>query len=718
MNSLLRLKNHHILTSAFVACFVMAVFVAIAAPRVGATSAAGFNAGRIIEDTVFTNTSSMNAQQIQDFLNFQNPNCDTQGTRPSEFGGGTRAQWGAAHGHPAPFVCLKDYSENSQTAAQIIFATAQQYQINPQVLIVLLQKEQGLVLDTWPLDTQYRTATGYGCPDTAPCDSQYYGLTNQLQWSGKMFRAILNNSPTWYTPYILGNNTIQWSPDGACGSSTVNIENRSTQALYNYTPYRPNQAALNAGYGAGDNCSAYGNRNFYLYFIDWFGSTSGRPFDAQYIQQSAYPNMKQNDTKQVFIEMRNVGTNFWKDQTTSFPGAPAIKVATAAPINRGSYFQDGSWVAYNRPTATLAAVYESDGTTLASDQHTVFPGQLGKYVFTLHSYDNTPQAVYSDWYQLVAEGDPGWDIRGGKFFLNVNVNNTMRAAAFHKESAFPVANPGTKKNLFFEFQNTGTLLWKDQTTSFPGAPAIKLATSGPVNRLSYFQDPTWLSASRPTGTLAAVYESDGTTLATDQHTVFPGQIGRYGFTANIPSYIATGTYREWFQLVAEGDPSWNMQGGAAFLDITVNSNPQAAFVSQSPYPTITAGQKKTVYFRYKNTGNVLFNSNSPAVHTSLTTTLSFATTTPINRASAFVDSTWTSASRPNTKFSNVYTDSGSTKSGDQMTAWPGQEFTYEFVLNVPLGTAPGIYREWFQPVREGAYPWDIGGTVFLDVTVN
>jgi len=234
-----------------------------------------FKAGRIIEDNVFTNSISMSPTQIQSFLNGKVPSCDTWGAQTSEFGGGTRRQWAEARGYSAPFTCLKDYVEGGNSAAQIIYNIAQQYQINPQVLIVLLQKEQGLVTDTWPTSTQYKTATGYGCPDTAACDSQYFGLTNQLSWSAKMFRAILNNSPTWYTPYNLGNNFIRWSPTSSCGGSTVNIENRSTQALYNYTPYQPNASALAAGYGTGDGCGAYGNRNFYLYFRDWFGYNSG-----------------------------------------------------------------------------------------------------------------------------------------------------------------------------------------------------------------------------------------------------------------------------------------------------------------------------------------------------------------------------------------------------------------------------------------------------------
>lgn len=236
----------------------------------------GFNPGNIISENIFTNSQSMTAAQIQTFLNSKVTSCDTNGTlRATEYGRGdlTHAQYAAMRGwSPPPYTCLKDYSEGGKVAAQIIYDAAQEFNINPQVLIVLLQKEQSLITDTWPLATQYRTATGYGCPDTAACDSQYFGLTNQIRWAARMFRAIMNNSPTWYTPYVLGNNYIQYNPNASCGGSTVNIVNRSTQALYNYTPYQPNASALSAGYGTGDACGAYGNRNFYLYFSDWFGS--------------------------------------------------------------------------------------------------------------------------------------------------------------------------------------------------------------------------------------------------------------------------------------------------------------------------------------------------------------------------------------------------------------------------------------------------------------
>lgn len=252
---------------------LIAIAFALTQPAKQADALSGFNPANIIDDGVFTSKNSLSTPQIQAFLNGKVSSCDTNGTLPAaEFGRSdlTHAQYAASRGWSAPpYTCLKDYVETGKSSAQIIYDAAQEFSINPQILIVLLQKEQSLVTDTWPLSSQYRTATGYGCPDTAPCDSQYFGLTNQIRWAARMFRAIIDDSPTWYTPYELGNNYIQYSPDSNCGGSVVNIQNRATQALYNYTPYQPNQAALDAGWGTAP-CGAYGNRNFYLYFTSWF----------------------------------------------------------------------------------------------------------------------------------------------------------------------------------------------------------------------------------------------------------------------------------------------------------------------------------------------------------------------------------------------------------------------------------------------------------------
>jgi hypothetical protein len=235
----------------------------------------GFEAGNIMSDTVMGNKDSLTEAQIQSFLKSKNACNDSDYSKYQRYSAaGYSYSWKNGH-----FVCMADEifgsnglpASEGQSAAHIIWQAAQDYSINPQVLIVLLQKEQGLITDTWPNHGQYRTATGFGCPDTAPCDSQYYGLNNQIRQAAKLFRDVLNggwsNYPAYSTVYV------RYSPDASCGGSNVYIANRATSALYRYTPYQPNAAALAAGTGTAA-CGAYGNRNFYHFFTEWFGSTT------------------------------------------------------------------------------------------------------------------------------------------------------------------------------------------------------------------------------------------------------------------------------------------------------------------------------------------------------------------------------------------------------------------------------------------------------------
>jgi hypothetical protein len=245
----------------------------------GALSGNEFNAARIIDDAVFFNPNTMNTGDIQNFLNAKVPTCDTYHTRS-----------GSQNDPGPPYICLKDYSQSfnsvsadaycggitggTKSAANIIFDVSQACGVNPQALVVLLQKEQSLVTDTWPWPIQYRSATGYGCPDTAACDSQYYGFFNQVYNAGRQFKRYVQQ-PHLFNYAVGRNSYIAYNPNGGCGGSNITIQTQATAALYNYTPYQPNQAALNNLYGTGDGCSAYGNRNFWRLFNDWFGSTLG-----------------------------------------------------------------------------------------------------------------------------------------------------------------------------------------------------------------------------------------------------------------------------------------------------------------------------------------------------------------------------------------------------------------------------------------------------------
>lgn len=246
-----------------------------------------FRAGRIIDDGVFFNSFTMSAQDIQAFLNAKiaNGRCDTNGELPR--GNVTRAQYAASQGNPAPFTCLKDYLQTTSSrpaesglcnqytgghkyAAQIIYDVAQACGINPRVLLVLLEKEQSLITDDWPWTVQYQKATGFGCPDTAPCDSEFGAFFDQVYYAARQFKKY-GRDATLFRYRANRDNFIQYNPNESCGGSTVFIQNQATAGLYNYTPYQPNQSALSNLYGSGDSCGAYGNRNFWRLFNDWFG---------------------------------------------------------------------------------------------------------------------------------------------------------------------------------------------------------------------------------------------------------------------------------------------------------------------------------------------------------------------------------------------------------------------------------------------------------------
>lgn len=281
---MLRLTKHLLLLG----LFAVALFGLPASTS--ALSGADWKAGRIIDDNVFYSGGEMSESEIQGFLNSKVPTCDTNGAQASNRSGyATRADWGRANGNPPPYTCLKSYAEsvpgrsadqhcsaiNSGTkyAATIIREVSQACGISSRALIVLLEKEQGLITDDWPWSIQYRSATGYGCPDTAPCDAEYYGFFNQVYNAARQFKNYAANPASFrYKPYQ--NNTIQYNPSTSCGSSSVFIETRATAGLYNYTPYQPNASALANMYGSGDSCGAYGNRNFWRMFNDWFGSTT------------------------------------------------------------------------------------------------------------------------------------------------------------------------------------------------------------------------------------------------------------------------------------------------------------------------------------------------------------------------------------------------------------------------------------------------------------
>ena len=250
---------------------------------------AGFKAGNIISDANMYSRTALSVSQIQTLLNREVPLCTINHPNFPErkagkpFGGTTvaanclRDMRATTQSRAANSYCNAYAGAKNETAAQIIAKVSAACGVSSKVLIVRLQLEQSLITDDWPTVRQYSFAMGWNCPDSGPgnsanCNNGSAGFLDQVYgsaWQIKRYQAL----PNEYRYKANKTNAVQWHPNASCGTSNVFIENQATAALYIYTPYRPNQAALNAGWNAADNaCATYGNRNFYQYYRAWFGT--------------------------------------------------------------------------------------------------------------------------------------------------------------------------------------------------------------------------------------------------------------------------------------------------------------------------------------------------------------------------------------------------------------------------------------------------------------
>jgi hypothetical protein len=253
---------------------IASLLTTVTAPAQPAVAAVGsqFNPGNIISDAVMYNGSAMSANDVQQFLVSKVPTCRSSYACLKSYSQATPTMAASAY-------CSTYQGAAGESAAAIIAKVGAACNISQKSLLVLLEKEQSLVTSSTPGSGQFASATGFGCPDTAPCDPSVGGFFYQVYYAARQFQ-IYATKPLSFNYQAGRYNNILFNPKPVvngqtCGSSAVFIQNKATAGLYDYTPYQPNAAALANLYGGGDNCSSFGNRNFWRLFTDWFGSTTG-----------------------------------------------------------------------------------------------------------------------------------------------------------------------------------------------------------------------------------------------------------------------------------------------------------------------------------------------------------------------------------------------------------------------------------------------------------
>ncbi len=656
---------------------------------------------RIIDDYIFTNSATMSVADIQAFLNSKVPVCDsyhpTNGVVPS-----------------APYICLKDYvdSTSGKTAAQLIYDEATATGLNPQVILVTLQKEQSLVTDTWPYPSQYRSAMGYGCPESqSVCDSLYYGFYNQVHLGTTLLRVghdrdCGNNAsfPSWSVnvKWARGNTTPVDGRDTFLGTC-------ATGSLYNYTPHRPDSA-----YTLVSGAYYYGNYNFINFFNSWFTTTWAGDYVTTYIGQSAYPSLPAGGSTTVYLTYRNSGNKPWYDQTTAgAAGALPIHLATANPLNRTSLLGSTWGGDQNRPALTFNTVYHTDGTAYGSNPHVAIPGESVKFSFTLTAANTVAPALYREFFQPIVEG--GSTMNSVGTFLDVTVTPTY-LSQYSSQSAYPSVLPGETATSYIRYKNIGNLNWNDATIA--GQPQVYLATTDPNLRSSQFGLSWGAGQNRASTNFGAVYEADGVTLGANQHSASAGQIVEFRIPFTARGDVAPGTYRERFRPLVTDSSTINDPG--AFLDVTVRTPVYAStYKGQVPYPTITGGNgPAAAWVEYTNIGNMpWYDDGSIGSATPGTQAVHLATSHNLNRRSA-VGLTWGGDhNRATGAFAVVYDVRGNPYGANPRIVAPGESVRFSFQVAADPDPVTHTYREFFQPIVEGGTTMNDPFT-FLDVTVT
>ena len=165
--------------------------------RLAALGGATFDPNDLITDINFTAVDSLSQSDVQSFLAAQS---------------GTLGSYKAL-----------DHGGVKRSAAAIIWRAAQSWLVSPKVILVTLQKEQGLLSAAKPSAGTLAWAMGCGVPDSGSRQATYEGFGKQV-WYGA--ESLHNDGKGWYAGITK-----------VCGDGTVKSADQASYALYCYTPW-------------------------------------------------------------------------------------------------------------------------------------------------------------------------------------------------------------------------------------------------------------------------------------------------------------------------------------------------------------------------------------------------------------------------------------------------------------------------------------------------
>ncbi|HSX16791.1 MAG TPA: hypothetical protein VLH86_01680 [Patescibacteria group bacterium] len=685
---------------------VAAVTIALAA-QTGSASAA-WNQNRIIDDNVFTNSLSLSPAQIDTFLNAFPNSCISTNK-------------GFSAPDPTGYTPSGGYTYGGNVSAgKVIAHAAQAYGINPQVLLVTIQKEEGLVRGdgTYGCSTLAISATaGYGCPDNRDSNGNIitydYSGINLYTLNGTTVTSVNgtcvnSNIKAGFSQQIIraawllkfsqerSEGNVGW---GVIKTTTTDASGNAWNSNWDNSddPQTCYSGAMTAGYrqvcpsgpttyydgyttidgtavnmNTGATASLYrytphfhGNQLFVSVWEAWWGESllgtyrwSSPGYQILTADESAFVDPGHLQPGQHYLA-KLLAYNTGTATWYKTGPTPTLLGTTAPTAGPSQFCVPAKWIACTRPGGLV--------------EDSVAPGGAGHFMFEFQAPFSPGD--YRESFKPLAEM-LAWtnDIYEQSFGIHVDNPGTFKwwtpgyKILDRTESVYMDPGrlqPGEVYLAVMDAYNTGTATWF-------GGGATPVVLGNPGGNSQFCLPNSWISCTRP----ARLVESS----------VPPGGLGHFRFLFRAP--FAPGEYHENFKPLAEM-LSWTNDTGAQNFGIKV-VNPGTYKWATDGYQILTANesafmdpghlQANTTYLAKLiayNTGTATWLRDSP-------TPMMLGTTNPNGRNSNLCIPGWVACTRPAHMV--------------EASVPPGGYGHFMFQFKTPA--TPGTYREDFKPLAE------------------
>lgn len=305
--------------------------------------------------------------------------------------------------------------------------------------------------------------------------------------------------------------------------------------------------------------------------------SSSEIWDYQWLSQTYSMPTTPGADGTLTVTVKNIGNTTW----TNTNDANTLRLGTSRARDRTSDLYHSSWLSNNRVAsfagrATLNGSgnlqYDGSGNVIYDNTATtIAPGEVAQFSFNVKT-PNRPVSS-NEYFNFVVDGKLWLKDIGIYWPLNITQGYS---AQFVGQSGYPTIDKGVNPvgTIYFDYKNTGSFSWKKNGILRVGTSNTRDRSSSlSASNLGQTNQPTlptdtnnWISSNRA-ATLAGKVTAG--VLDTTVNAIAPGETARFQISIDTRS-VSTSTYREYFQLVADGF-AWLADVGA-YQDITVTNS--------------------------------------------------------------------------------------------------------------------------------------------------